>query len=84
MIVMVEDFVSKFLNDVVSCQEFDNVDAKIRQQIHHLLVVIGLLTRNPEKCQFIIDEQAKVKVNLLCDFGLWTQACHFFKIILLE
>ena len=64
MVVTVADFVSKFLNDVVSCQDFDNVDAKIRQQIHHLLVVTDLLTRNPEKYQFIIDEQAKVKVSL--------------------
>ena len=66
MVLMLVDFVSKFLNEVVNGQEFDNVDAKIRQQIHHLLVVIDLSTKNPEECQYIIDEQAKVQVCLLC------------------
>ena len=65
MAVTIVDFVSRFLNDVVSCQEFDNVEIKIRQRIHHLLLVTDLFIRNQENCQFIIDEQAKVQVSLL-------------------
>ena len=65
MMTNIADTVASLLNDVLSCQEFENVDIKIRQQIQHLFLLIDLLIRNPEtgKFQFILEEHAKVKVS---------------------
>ena len=63
MTLVLANFISSFLSEVVSDPDFEHVSIIIKHQIRHLLLLVNLTIKYSQNIKLITDEHSKIKVS---------------------